>query len=720
MNLRAQGSEASLRQTSEPMEMKPEMLDTSIETVRPNLKSHVALHDVEEGLGVLEVPGKSVLLLSGEELRLCRSFGGNRNLTEILSDASSAGHIVSVRSLLGLVTRLVNADALENREELATLLGLGTEAPFDPRYHRLPKGRGVLGGIFGGLTAGAGLQVPAKWLISAAILMAVAAISPWFTGQSVLQGSVENLQFAFDQLARSGQTLDLGATPAAALGALLLGYLFSITIGLAFRVTSLPTSARDAIHISLIPGGDRGPIGLSPAPLYRLGFRALRQGALLGIVGIALSSAILSIISRSMTEGALSDAVAIASFGGLVALLIAGRPFGRSECLQAFSNPFDGHDLAQHSRSYASTRYLRQVKDSDFAKGEAALVAFNFYRVFWIMLGFIAAKMVLLELVIPNFAEVQTTGRPLDWTLWVVVAAGAVIGIAAITFGFIISLARAIAGNLNRPVRLPAAQAPNFGQVSQALAHHPIFSILPSNALEELSKGTKLHDYAPSQLIIREDDPGDSFYMIARGHADVLVGVISGLESVVARLNPGDSFGEAALVTGEKRNATVRAIGDCSCFRINSDVFKQALNASGLEPEFVTPMLRSSSALRRSSVFKNMSPSSLRDLLGAAERKTWTKGTTLMREGDPGSQFYIVESGKLEVSQSGAVVGEVGPGDCVGELALLNDSPRSATVTVQNDSILLSLDRAQFQQIMFSDFRAGLELEQLASGRTSS
>ena len=66
MNLRAQGSEASLRQTSEPMEMKPEMLDTSIETVRPNLKSHVALHDVEEGLGVLEVPGKSVLLLSGE------------------------------------------------------------------------------------------------------------------------------------------------------------------------------------------------------------------------------------------------------------------------------------------------------------------------------------------------------------------------------------------------------------------------------------------------------------------------------------------------------------------------------------------------------------------------------------------------------------------------------------------------------------------------------
>ena len=91
-----------------------------------------------------------------------------------------------------------------------------------------------------------------------------------------------------------------------------------------------------------------------------------------------------------------------------------------------------------------------------------------------------------------------------------------------------------------------------------------------------------------------------------------------------------------------------------------------------------------------------------------------------MREGDPGSQFYIVESGKLEVSQSGSRVGEIGPGDCVGELALLNDAPRSATVTVQNDAILLSLDREQFRKIMFSDFRAGLELEQLASGRAAS
>ena len=99
---------------------------------------------------------------------------------------------------------------------------------------------------------------------------------------------------------------------------------------------------------------------------------------------------------------------------------------------------------------------------------------------------------------------------------------------------------------------------------------------------------------------LSESDPGDSFYLIARGSANVLIGGISGLESVVARLNPGDSFGEAALVTGEKRNATVQAVGDCSCFRINSQVFREALQASGLEPEFVT---NASLVIRPSTLF---------------------------------------------------------------------------------------------------------------------
>ena len=74
--------------------------------------------------------------------------------------------------------------------------------------------------------------------------MAVAAITPWTGDKFSLKSSVESLQFHFDELSRSGHALDLGATPSAALGALVAGYLLAIVVGLIFRIGSLPADAR--------------------------------------------------------------------------------------------------------------------------------------------------------------------------------------------------------------------------------------------------------------------------------------------------------------------------------------------------------------------------------------------------------------------------------------------------------------------------------------------
>ena len=67
-----------------------------------------------------------------------------------------------------------------------------------------------------------------------------------------------------------------------------------------------------------------------------------------------------------------------------------------------------------------------------------------------------------------------------------------------------------------------------------------------------------------------------------------------------------------------------------------------------------------------------------------------------MREGDEGDRFYIVESGTLAVSRDGAQITEIGPGESFGEIALLRDVPRTATVTASSAVVLLSLDRRHF------------------------
>jgi cAMP-dependent protein kinase regulator len=83
------------------------------------------------------------------------------------------------------------------------------------------------------------------------------------------------------------------------------------------------------------------------------------------------------------------------------------------------------------------------------------------------------------------------------------------------------------------------------------------FAAFPAAALEELLSVTAVRSYSEGDTVVREGDPGDSLYLIAEGHVTVLTSDPGGRDVPLARLGPGDFFGEVAVLTGRPRTATI-------------------------------------------------------------------------------------------------------------------------------------------------------------------
>ena len=107
--------------------------------------------------------------------------------------------------------------------------------------------------------------------------------------------------------------------------------------------------------------------------------------------------------------------------------------------------------------------------------------------------------------------------------------------------------------------------------------------------------------------------------------------------------------------------------------------------------------VRALALLRRLQLFAGLAPPTLESLARSGVWQSVPRSTVVIREGDPGETFYIVESGAVAVTRGGQPVRTLdAPGDGFGEIALLRDIPRTATVTAVSETVLLTLGRREF------------------------
>ncbi len=104
--------------------------------------------------------------------------------------------------------------------------------------------------------------------------------------------------------------------------------------------------------------------------------------------------------------------------------------------------------------------------------------------------------------------------------------------------------------------------------------------------------------------------------------------------------------------------------------------------------------------LRAVPMFQTCTDKELQLIGRLAEQVDAPAGEVLVREGRLGHEFYVVVAGKAEVVRDGSVVAVLGPGDCFGELALLDPHPRTATVTMVEAGEVLEISQREFWSLL--------------------
>jgi len=248
---------------------------------------------------------------------------------------------------------------------------------------------------------------------------------------------------------------------------------------------------------------------------------------------------------------------------------------------------------------------------------------------------------------------------------------------------------------------------------TEILRRSSVFRFLSDEHFDAIEPLLQEEQYGFGDVIVKQGDSADSFYILTRGRARAVKIKADGEEIPLGVLKPGDSFGEAALAEGGTRNATVRCSTAVDVLRIDRDDFQQLISQ---EPDLkqsieTTGRHRALQGfLYQFSNFGRLPTPVLRSMIDQLKPVGFEKGNLIIRQGDEAGPLYIIEKGRAR-----AFAGVDGrernlafyrEGDFFGELSILNGSPRAASVEAVTDCQLLALETGAVQALRrrFSEF----------------
>lgn len=231
-------------------------------------------------------------------------------------------------------------------------------------------------------------------------------------------------------------------------------------------------------------------------------------------------------------------------------------------------------------------------------------------------------------------------------------------------------------------------------EIVSVISKNFLFRGMDADAERLIVDAMDIKSFSPGDTLIKQGDMGDFYYVLTEGTCEILVNGKKVFEAA-----KGMGFGELALLYDAPRAATVVAMTDVRAWAVDRMTFKQVMIGTTIRKREVFEAF-----LQRVPIFSTLTRPELLVIADTLIAEEVAAGTQVIVEGDVSAdRFYLVEEGELKAERRG-IEGEVcdrlGSGAYFGELSLLTNAPRAATITTCTPCKLLAMDRAAFLRLL--------------------
>lgn len=421
-------------------------------------------------------------------------------------------------------------------------------------------------------------------------------------------------------------------------------------------------------------------------------------GFVASIVGIGICA----------TTGAFDSGSGVFAFAALLAVFAESSPFAKSAMTDAIKSLYA--NLGDRRSSDRAEKLVRRVH---VAGSFAWCIALAVFAVFALPQLAVALKLM--------FFQTSTVGK-----IALAIGVAKVLGLFA---GWLEDIASAFSYDEadTRAIRKLWRKRPRrMAAFGESLAKDFDFDSLP--LLRQIDKETrslllaraKVRTLAQGEAAVRQGEVDRVLYVVLEGRMAVAKRFSTGRgatsKKVVAFLEPGAVFGEAAFFFAHERTADVIALEPTKVLWIPHDPTMKTLDTS--RGEELQTRIWFLQALVSGSFLKEVPTEALDAVIHAGRVLRVPAGNRVIQEGEAADSCYFIVQGRASVTQKTKLINKMGAGDAFGEIALLqNGILRTATVVAETELLLIMVDATSFWNLLRSHLPLALEIERLARTR---